>query len=358
MSQPSVTHPTCIGIDLGDSHSHLFVLDLASGEVLEEGRIPCTPAAFRRRFAGQPPARIAIEVGCHSPWVSRLLAEAGHEVVVANARKLRLIYENDSKSDRVDAQYLARLAAADPQLLHPVRHRGAKAQADRAVLVARDQAVQCRTRLVNCVRGLVKSLGHRLPKCDPEGFHNRVRETIPAELLPAVEPLLDVLAILQQKIRALDKVIERLCQEQYSETARLRQIKGVGPVSALNFVLTLEDPTRFTKSRTVGSYLGLRPGRKSSGRGDPELHITKAGDTMLRRHLVNCAQYILGPFGEDSDLRRWGLKLAGHGAKSAKKRAIIAVARKLAVLLHRLWLSGATYEPLRNSREPAHATAQ
>lgn len=315
---------------------------------MEEARLPTTEIALRRRFEGTASARVAIEVGSQSPWISRLLEELGHEVIVANSLKLRLIYKNESKTDRADAEYLARLAAADPSLLHPVRHRGKKAQADRAVLVARDHAVACRTKLINSIRGLAKSLGQPLVKCAASSFHNKVRDQVPDELAAAVEPLLEVVSFLTDKIRVLDRVIQSLCKD-YAETARLQQIHGVGPILALDYVLKIEDPMRFADSRKVGSYVGLRPRKHESGSRDPELRITKSGDPMLRRHLVQSAQYILGPFGRDSDLRRKGLKLAGRGGKAAKKRAVIAVARKLAVLLHRLWISGEVYEPLRNS---------
>jgi transposase len=341
------TSQTCIGIDLGDRFSQICVLDGVTKEVLEERRMPSTAKAFRRDFEGLERTSIAIEVSTHSPWISRLLTELGHEVIVANARKLRLIYDNHNKSDRVDAEYLARLGAADKKLLHPVRHRSRETQAHRSVLSARDQAVAVRTKLVNTIRSLVKSTGDRLPKCGPSTFHNKVRDLIPTDLAPAIAPLVEVLAFLHQQIRTFDKTIERLCTENYPETKVLQQPRGVGPLIALNYRLTIEDPTRFTSSRSVGSYLGLRPGRSQSSGKDPELRITKAGDPFLRRHLVQAAQYMMGPFGEDSDLRRWGLKLAARGGKNAKKRAVVAVARKLAVLLHRLWVTDQVYEPLR-----------
>jgi transposase len=129
----------------------------------------------------------------------------------------------------------------------------------------------------------------------------------------------------------------------------LRQVEGVGPLTALTFVLTLEDPYRFEKSRSVGAYLGLVPASDKSGDRDPQRRISKEGDEMLRKLLVGSAHYILGPFGGDSDLRRHGEKIASRGAKNAKKRAAVAVARKLAVLLHRLWVTGEVYDPLYNA---------
>ena len=172
-----------------------------------------------------------------------------------------------------------------------------------------------------------------------------------------MDPLFNLLTSLHGTIRAFDKRIDDLCKNKYPETLKLQQIKGVGPLISLDFVLTIEDPSRFAKSRQGGSFLGLRPRQHGSGERDPQLRITKAGDKLLRQHLVQGAQYILGPFGEDCDLRRWGLKLAERGGKNAKKRAVVAVARKLAVLLHRLWVSGEAYDPLRNNPDPKEALA-
>jgi transposase len=262
-----------------------------------------------------------------------------------NPRKLALIAENESKDDPVDAELLARLGRVEPRLLSPIVHRGARAQADLAVIRARDAMVAARTQLVNHVRGAVKSLGGRMESCSTRRFAKQESQ-LPEELRPALEPLLELIETMTEQIRGYDRQIEETCREKYPETELLRQVKGVGAVTALAFVLTLEDPHRFACSRSVGSFLGLRPSRDKSGAQDPELHITKAGDHLLRRLLVGSAHYIVGPFGPDSDLRRWGLKLASRGRKNAKKRAVVAVARKLAVLLHRLWVDGEVYQPL------------
>jgi len=333
-----------VGIDLGDKTSLIHVLDEV-GEFIEETRIPTTTAALKREFSQRVPLRIAIEVGGHSRWVSRELSSYGHEVVVADARKLRLIYENPRKSDRVDAEYLARLLRLDANLLSPILHRGEEAQKHLAILRSRDSLVQARTQLVNHVRGMVKSIGCRLPKCSTESFARKAKPELPESLRPALEPIVDSIQEMSDHIRSYEQEIERLCQQEYPETANLRQIKGVGALTALAYVLTLEDAHRFRKSREVGPYLGLVPRRNQSGDADPEGRITKTGDQYLRRLLVGSAQYILGPFGADSHLRSWGLRLAESGSKRTKKRAVVAVARKLAVLLHKLWVSGQDYHP-------------
>jgi transposase len=353
MSKSSKSVPEMtIGVDLGDRFSHLCVLD-QEGEVLEEGRVATTPEAFRRRFESMSRCRVVLEVGTHSPWVSRLLEDCGHETIVANPRQVRLIAESHDKHDRLDAERLARLARIDVRILGPVQHRSEETQCVRAQLQGRDVLVRTRTLLINHVRGTVKAVGGRLKGCSATSFHKQAGRQIPAVLQSALEPVLEVLAVVTQIIRQAERRIEQVARDKYPETTVLRQVAGVGPLTSLAFVVTLEDPNRFRSSRAVGAYLGMTPRRRQSGDSDPELRISKRGDPHLRRLVVSAAHYILGPFGPDTDLRRWGLALAARGRKRAKKKAIVAVARKLAVLLHRLWLSGEVYEPLRHSAAAA-----
>jgi transposase len=354
--QPKMT----AGLDLGDKYSYLCLIDTQSAEVMEEGRLHTTPEALRRRFDSEQPLRIAIEAGTHSPWVSRLLEECGHEVLVANPRKIRLIYASKHKTDKLDAENLARLARLDPRLLYPLNHRGEDSQAHLAIIRSREALVSARTQLVNHVRGAVKSFGARLPKCPALSFHKKAAEHIPQALWPALGPLLETISSLTEHIRDYNSQLQIISQEEhYPETELLQQVEGVGALTALTtFVLTLEDPSRFAKSRSVGAYLGLVPGTEQSGDRDPQQRISKEGDQMLRRLLVSSAQYILGPFGSDSDLRRHGEKIASScGGKNAKKRAVVAVARKLSVLLHRLWASAEVYQPLRNTHGSEGAAA-
>jgi transposase len=282
--------------------------------------------------------------------VSRLLEECGHEVLVANARKVRLIYGDKRKNDKLDAENLARLARLDPKLLYPLKHRDENSQAHLALIRSREALVGSRTQLINHVRGAVKSFGARLPKCSARSFHKKVAEHLPKELTPALGPLLETIGELTERIREYERKLEEIAKVHYPETGILRQVGGVGALTALSFVLILEDPSRFKKSRAVGAYLGLVPGEDRSGESDPQRRICKEGDEMLRRLMVSSAHYILGPFAHDSDLRRHGLKIAERGGKNAKKRAVVAVARKLSVLLHRLWVTGELYEPLYNTR--------
>ena len=345
-----------VGLDLGDRSSWYCLLDEV-GEVLLEQKLSTTPKAMREVFGGMPRSRIALETGMHSPWVSRVLAELGHEVIVAHARKVRLIGESRKKDDRLDAQTLARLARIDPELLYPVKHRSAQAQADLMMIRARAGLVRARTGLVNTARGLAKSYGERLRGCNVRNMNPEKAEGLSPELQSALEPLLAGIEELSEQIRGYNERIEKLAQQSYPQVALLKQVKGVGTLIGLTFLLTLEDPHRFRKSRDVGCYLGLQPGRRNSGQSEPQMHISKEGDPYLRTLLVQGAQHILGPFGPDCDLRRWGLKLAERGGKSGKKRAIVATARKLAVLLHHLWVSGEVYEPLHNGHRAAMPAA-
>lgn len=279
-----------------------------------------------------------------------MLSGLGHEVIVANARQVRLIGASSRKNDRMDAQTLARLARVDPELLRPIRRRSEKARQDLMVIRVRAALVEARTSLVNAARGLAKAMGERLPSCDTGQMGTGKMEALPAELQERLKPLMEQVESLTRKIQESDGQIERIARTDYPETALPRQVSGVGPLIALAFVLTVEDKERFHKSRDVGRYVGLRPKRSESGESRPQLRITKEGDIYLRKLLVQGAHCILGRRGPDTDLKRWGLQLAGRGGKNAKKRAIVAVARKLAVLLHGLWMSGEVYEPLRNSR--------
>ncbi|MBZ5617091.1 MAG: IS110 family transposase [Acidobacteriia bacterium] len=345
-----------IGMDLGDRFTYYCVLD-AAGEVMVEQKLSTTRPAMKQVFGRMPSSRVALETGAHSPWVSRQLTELGHEVIVAHARNVRLIGESSRKDDRLDARMLARLARMDPRLLSPVQHRSAEAQVHLTVIRARAALVGARTALVNAARGLAKSYGERLRKCGTQQVSKGLAAGLSPELRAALEPLLAEVASLSQRIAEYDRRIEQIASEVHPEVARLKQIKGVGTLIALTYVLTVGDPRRFRRSRDLGCYLGLRPGRRNSGSSQPQLHISKEGDRYLRTLMVQGAHYILGPFGQDSDLRRWGLKLAERGGGNAKKRAVIAVARKLSVLLHKLWVSGEVYEPLRNQSAVVSAVA-
>ena len=309
-----------VGLDVGDRWCHLAIVDRA-GNLVEKKRVATEAGALRECFTGlsmrpslrSKRLRVILEAGPHSHWISRQLEEWGHEVIVANPRRLKMIYDSDSKSDEVDAEALARLGRIDPSLLKPIKHRSLESQSDLTLIRSREILVRARTKMVNHVRGVAKSFGVQLDKCSTNSFHHQVADQVPDILKPSLMPILDTIEELSRKISRFDRLVEEKAVREYPATERLRQLKGVGALTALAYVLVLADPHRFRNSRMAGSYIGLRPKRDQSGEKDPELHITKAGDRMLRCLLVGSAQYVLGPFGEDSDVRRWGLRLAARG---------------------------------------------
>lgn len=347
-----------IGLDLGDRYSCYCVLD-ETGEVIGRGAVITEGKEVEEWFGRLPASVVALEVGGHSPWVSRILEKLGHQAIVANARRVKLISQSSGKNDRLDAEFLARLARADQKLLAPIRHRSVTAQADLMGVRVRAQLVELRSETVNAARGLVKSFGQRIANCDADSLRETHAEHLEPAIRGHIERLLRVVRELTEEIAACDEELEKLSAERYGEeTRRLKQVPMVGPITSLAYVLTVDDAGRFRHSRDVGCYLGMRPKRGDSGQSQPELRITKEGDVYLRKLLVQCAQQILSGRGPDCDLKRWGEKIAAKGKKKAKRRAVVAVARKLAILLHRLWVSGEPYQPHRHKqvvRRPAAA---
>lgn len=349
---PSSPPEVVLGIDLGDRTSEVCVLAAQGGVVLARFKVETSPASMEAELSRYRGSRAAIEAGAQSPWVSRSLTKVGLSVIVANPNQLALITHSQRKTDRVDAELLARLVRSDVSLLRPVEHRGEQQQAHLELLRARDAVVRSRTLQINHVRGALKAVGVRAPSCDAGAFHNQVVDYIPANLGPSLRPMVRSIKALTLMIRRYDREVERLGAKVYPETALLREVVGVGPVTSLAFVLVVANPSRFRKSRQVGAYLGLVPGVSQSGESDPQKRITKAGNGYMRRLLVQAAQYITGPFGTDCTLRRFGLRLAVSGGKRAKKRAVIAVARRLAVMLHRILVTGEVYDPMRGIPQP------
>lgn len=347
-----------IGLDVGDKKTHFCAVD-AERRVVSRGSFSTTREALELAMAAFPGAAVVLEAGSQSPCMSRVLRSLEYAVQVADPRRVELISKDPRKTDRRDAELLARMGSAMPEIMGFVHHRGERAQAHLSIVRARDLVVRQRTMAVQQTRSICKAFGVRLPTASTDGFPAKVRSLIPELLQPALAPVLDLVAHLSRQIHSFDKLLAKLASEHYPEVQRLQQIDGVGPVISIAFVLAVEDPKRFSSSRQIGSWLGLCPRSHSSGDSSPQLRISKAGDGRLRRLLTQGAQRILGPFGPDCDLRRFGLQIAARGGKSAKKRATIAVARKLAVLMHHLWRTGGDYEPLHlaNRRVKVPATA-
>lgn len=346
------------GLDLGDRTTFVWVLD-ESGAPAWSGTIPTTKRAMEKMFGGRPPMRIVLEAGTHAHWLNWALEALGHEVVMANPRRLELITKNERKSDSRDSRMLADLGHADTSLrvLSPVQPKTVQQIADRGVIVLRRDLVKSRTALVLSVRGVVKAAGYRLPSRTTSSFHKLDLSALPADLAATVSVVMQVIHRLNDQISALKRKIESIGEERYPVTLVLRQVNGVGPITSLLYVLNIGDPRRFARSRDVGAYVGLVPRRRQSGESDPKLRVTKTGDRFLRSMLVQCAHYALGRRGLDSDTKRFGQRIAERGGHHAKQRAVVAMARKLAVLLHRLWVTAEVYEPLRNTNNTA-AVAQ
>ena len=345
-----------IGVDLGDSKHAVCVTD-KDGNILKEYSISNTRLQIEKLAEQYPKSLIALEVGTHSPWISRFLKTLGCTVIVANARKLRAIYTNTRKCDKLDAQMLAKLVRVDPGLLHPVHHSEEDTQVDFLPIKMREVVVRQRVNAINAIRGALKALGIRIPNATSRGFAKQAKNYLAKhhpEILPSIDPLLIILLEIKEQIKYYDKAIDQLIAEKYRAAQLIQQIGGVGPLTALSFVLTIERSERFEDPRDVGAYVGLVPRRDQSGDTDKQLPISKAGNRYLRKLLVQCAQYNLGHFGQDSDLRRYGENIyQGKGSKAAKRKAVIAVARKLSVLMLTLWQRDCDYDPLINAKKRA-----
>ena len=345
-----------IGIDLGDKAHETCTLN-AEGEIIERSTVLNNQEdliAFSRANRG---ATLIMEAGCHSPWISRLFTEKGHKVIVANPRKLRAIYEADNKNDQRDAEMLARIGRFDRKLLYGIDHKSEAHQRALKIIDARDVLVAARVKLVNHVRGSLKSLGIFLPSgCSTESFARKAREHLEDTDYALLAPVIETIADLSVRIKAEDKHIDQMIDKDYPEAQKLLTIPGVGPITALAFVLIIGSPDRFAKAREVGAFLGLVPGRDQSGDTDKPMRITKAGNRMLRRLLVSCAQYTLGQFGPPSALKEAGERKIATGAKVAKKKAVVKTARKLAVMMLALWKNpDAEYQPYPNQPQEALA---
>lgn len=353
MTQPTVNTLTrTIGFDLGSKQSFFCILGI-DGEVERESSLPMSRANVERFLAGEPTSRVVLEACGVSRWAAKIARDLGHEVVIANPRRLALITQSYRKSDRNDAYKLADLGQVRPRLLSPVHSRGDRSYLGQMHQRVRSQLVQIRTGLVNLVRGCARTSGYPLPKCSTQAFAKRCAEALPGELRTVLGPVLAELESVNARIAECEKETERLGQEVFPEAHCLRQVAGVGPVLSLAFVCAVEDPMRFEDSRSVGAYFGLAPRSRQSGARAPQLRISKQGDPEVRRLLVSAATYILGPFGPDCDLRRYGKRIATSGSQSARAKSRIAVARKLAVLLHRIWSTGELYQPLTDDKATA-----
>lgn len=342
-----------IGLDTSDRDMKVCILE-PGGEKVEEITIPLNRHHLTAYFEplGELHPVIAFETGTHSNWLYDFFTALGFaSVIVADARQLKVISKSKKKTDRKDAQTLAELAQSCPAMLHPVQPRSERARQDRRLLSARHVLVESRTKLVAHARGIVKSTGARLSNVDTDRFPD-LEESLPDALKPILGPLMNAIREINAAISKYDALIHERCEGD-SVIGRLKQVSCVGNITALAFVAAVEDPMRFLRNRHVASFLGLTPRIDESGTIEKQLRITKAGDNYTRQLLVMSAQGILRRNSPVTDLKRWGQSIAETGGKRGKRRAAVAVARKLAVLLLSIWKSGADYEPIRKT-QPKH----
>lgn len=341
-----------IGLDLGDTKSTYCVMD-AEGRIISESSIVTSRDALTSKFGAMKRARIVLEACGQSNWIAKLLESFGHEVVVANPRQLHLISKSVKKTDRNDARLLARIGRVDLALLQPTHRRGELSIETRTVLNSRRKLVESRTCLINSVRSAAKGVGQKLPSCNSDDFVACASSGLQPKLRALLQPTIDALVVLQQQIERYDEEIAQRCDKSLPQTELLRSIYGVGPQLALGYVAAIDDPSRFARSRDVGPYFGITPRRDQSGDSDPKLRISKHGDGSVRSLLVCAATHIMRTHAPDSDLKRFGEKVQGPSpTPRARARARIAVARKLAVLMHRLLKTGEVYEPLHAAQKP------
>lgn len=343
-----------IGMDLGDRNCEICVLG-PDHRILEEASIPTSRESFADFFGRFPGARVVFEVGSQSRWVQPFLRGLGLEVLAADPRQIKLITQSRRKNDQRDAFILARAGQGLPELLCPVEHRSEEAHADLALARTRDLLVRTRTQFVNRIRALVKTTGDRIRGVGPAYFFRKAPEQVPPHLQTACAPLFAALTLIHEQLLEIERQTQRIVKERYPVVERLLDVPGVGLRTAFAFVTTLEDPRRIRGTRNCGAYLGLTPRQRESGSSSPQLGITKTGDRDLRRLLVLCGHHLLGPLGKDCRLRRWGLQLCERGGRNAKKRAVVAVARKLAIHLLAIWKNGQAYDRWRGCRAPEEA---
>ncbi len=343
---------TVIGMDLGDKNHKAIGLSEDS-EVVSRAKVPCTPNGVLAYLKRHPGALLAIETGPCCRWVAEIAAGLGHEVIVGNARKLRAIWQSNRKDDWRDAEMLARIARTDRKLFHPVKLRNADNQRLMRLVKARDVLVRNRTAIVNQIRGFCKSEGAPLPRCSAEAFV-KLKEHLPPEVMNVSCYLFKLLQGLNDLIKRYDKVIAKAVKRIHGDDAALLEaIAGVGPVTTAAFLAAVGDVGTFERAREAGPYFGLVPRRDQSGMTDKQLPITKEGNHTVRRLLVTAANFIMGPFGPDCDLRRYGLRIAERGGKNARKRAKVAVARKLAVVMLAILKNKTAYRPLMDAESAA-----
>lgn len=342
------TQKVYVGFDVSEKKIATFAIcgEKTSKDNPEISNDPEAIKQFLKIFPDPKNVCVVMETGTHSLWMSELIRKLGFEVIVAHARDLALIYGTDKKNDKLDAEKLARLAQADKKLLHPVEHMTMERRTDLMVVKSRDLVVRQRVQTINAIRGFLRSCGCKMIEAGYTADSiKKCCSALPAEVKPAIIPLLQHICYCDRIIKDYDRQIRKLCQK-YHETDILRQIPGVGELTALAFVLIIGNPRRFKNAQRLCAYLGLVPKQDQSGDTDKQLGITKQGNKLGRRLLIQASHYIMGPFGKDCKLRSFGLRIQSRGGNSAKMKSFVAVARKLVTVMFALWMNpGVPYDP-------------
>ena len=330
-----------VGLDVSLKQTAVCVVD-QTGKVMREGMVASDPDAIAEFVAKHAPhaARIGLETGATSTWLWTELKKKELPVICIDARHAKAALKMQiNKSDRNDAVGIARIMQCG--WYKEVRVKDLDSHAIKALLVSRALLVRMKRDLENQIRGLLKNLGLIIGRAKMTTFLARATELIadrPA-LVAAVEPLLKVRAVLERQIDNLDRKVMAMARRE-PDVRRLMTVPGVGPITALCYFATIDDPSRFKQSRNVGAYLGLTTRRYASGEIDRTGRISKCGDAMLRSYLYEAANVLLTRVAKWSALKAWGMRVA---KRSSLAKAKVAVARKLAVILHRMWVNGTEF---------------
>lgn len=330
-------YSTIIGVDVSDRESKICVMnrDCGMNSVIIETTCATTKEGFGEcfdKFDRSWP--VVFETGTHCRWMKQHFESLGFSTVVANPAEVKLIVDSNAKSDKSDARKLARLALAGFDLLKPVKLRDEIYQRMLRYHESRLLLIECRNSMICQVRCYAKSCGFRIPECAAEKFHETDKSLWPTEFEQMIWPTMDAIKTLNQKIAAFNVMIKELAEQPAfkKQVDRAREVHGVGLIGATVLIAAIGgDVDRFEHARDIGPYIGMVPKKSQSGDSDPQLGMTKAGNELVRKVLVECANVVMKSNARDTDLKLKGLRISSRGGKIARKKAKIAVARGIAV---------------------------
>jgi transposase len=330
-----------VGLDISQAMTHLCVVD-GKGKKLWQGKCRTQLEDIVKTIQEKAPTAILIgmESGALSPWLWHALKKTGHPIVCVDARHAHgALSMQINKTDANDAHGIAQMMRTS--FFKEVKVKSLDSHRIRTLLGARAQLVGIRTDLKNQVRGVLKTFGAVVSQRVEKGFTAKVRGVMTGQpmLQKMVQPLMEVLHAVQEQINALDGLLEDYA-EGNKICSHLMTIPGIGPVTAVAFTAAVDDPKRFGKSRSVGAYFGLTNKRYQSGEADYSGRISKCGDRLVRSYLYEAAGSLLTRSKKWSALKSWGLRIA---KRSGLGKAKIAVARKLAVIMHQMWITGEAF---------------